>query len=75
MFEKSNNGEEQISVLAPIEILSSEPIYDEYLDELEEWTFESVFIEIFSNGPMYDIYEDTESDDVGSPNQCIVCLF
>ena len=26
-------------------------------------------------GPMYDIYEDSESDDVGSLNQCIVCLF
>ena len=24
---------------------------------------------------MYDIYEDSESDDVESPNQCIVCLF
>ena len=24
---------------------------------------------------MYDIYEDSESDDVGSPNQCIVCIF
>ena len=36
MFEKSNNGEEKIYVSAPIEILSSEPIYDEYSDELEE---------------------------------------
>ena len=24
---------------------------------------------------MYEIYEDSESDDVGSINQCIVCLF
>ena len=49
LFEKRNNGEENIYVLAPIEILSSEPIYDEYSDELEERPFESVFTEIFSN--------------------------
>ena len=66
---------EKIYVLAPIGILSSKPIYDEYSDEFEERPFESVFTESFSNGPMYEIYEDSESDDVGSPNQCIVCLF
>ena len=75
LFERSNKGEEKIYVSVPIEILSSETLYDEYSDELEEWPFESVFTEIFSNRPMYDIYEDSESDDVGSLNQCIVCLF
>ena len=70
-FENRNNGEENIYVSAPIEILSSEPIYD----ELEERPFESVFTKVLSNEPMYDIYEESESDDVGSRNQCIVCLF
>ena len=43
LFEKSNNGEKNIYVSACFKILSCEPIYDEYSDEMEERPFESVF--------------------------------
>ena len=62
-------------VSASMEILSSDPIYDEYSDELEKRPFESTCTEVFSNRLKYDIYGDSESDNVWSPNQCIVCLF
>ena len=74
-FKNINNGEEKIYVSASMEILSSDPIYDEYSDKLEKRPFESTCIEFFSRRLKYDIYGDSESDDVWSPNQCTVCLF
>ena len=47
-FKKRNNGEEKIYVSTPMEILSSEPIYDEYSNEFEKRPFESVCIKFFS---------------------------
>lgn len=70
---EGSNGEGEIYVSAPVEILSSKPIYDENPDDLGKQSFES--IQLFSTEPVDDNYEDNKRKVAELLDQSTMCSF